>query len=473
MSSFEGSAPLPWESKPVSTLLRLASPIAVSMISYSAMTLVGTAFVGRLGPAQLAGVGLAGVYVFALLCFAFGLFRGLKVLVSQAVGAGRAQDSGRFLAAGLVWALGLGFFVVLVSRGVAPLLTSLTATGEAGQFASTYLWIRTLAAPAVLAACALREVRQGLGDSRSSMISSVTANLVNAGLDVLFIVVLHYGVAGAAWAAVVGHVVDVGVLAFIHWRAGPKMTKPSRGDLRAVWSLGLPIAVQFMLEVGSFALVSALLAGMGDLEIASHQVALNLIQFSFLPAIALGEAGSVLVGQAVGAGKEHAVLGLSRLAMKLAIGYAGVCSLLFVVFGPFILRLFTPDETLRHATMQLLYIGAAFQLADGAAITARSSLRGTGDVRYAAWTGIVLSWVCLPPLTLLLGKHLGWGARGGWTAIFVEVAFGAALYWRRLVSMEWQKSVASARAIREGAGMTGMTVPDALEMTLPEPPDRQ
>ena len=63
------------------------------MLSYSIMTLVDTLFVGRLGASALAGVGLGGVAAFTVLCFGFGLLRGVKILVSQAVGAGRTTSS--------------------------------------------------------------------------------------------------------------------------------------------------------------------------------------------------------------------------------------------------------------------------------------------------------------------------------------------------------------------------------------------
>src|SRR5438874_6563594 len=82
---------LPWEDNLIAELLRLAWPIAVSTLSYSIMTLVDTLLVGHLGPAPLAGVGLGGTAAFALLCFSFGLLRGGKTLVSQAVGAGHAH----------------------------------------------------------------------------------------------------------------------------------------------------------------------------------------------------------------------------------------------------------------------------------------------------------------------------------------------------------------------------------------------
>src|SRR5688572_32600747 len=129
------SAPreLPWIERPMAELRRLSWPIAVSMLSYSAMTLVDTIFVGQLGPAALAGVGMGGVVSFALVVFSMGLLRGVKVLVSQAVGAGRPERAADFLAAGLVLALGLGVLTVLAGQLVALLLPRLAASAEAGE----------------------------------------------------------------------------------------------------------------------------------------------------------------------------------------------------------------------------------------------------------------------------------------------------------------------------------------------------
>ena len=80
---------LAWAAKPLPELVRLSWPITVSMLSYSVMTLADTLIVGRLGSAQLAGIGLGGIAAFAIICFSMGLLRSTKVLVSQAVGAGQ------------------------------------------------------------------------------------------------------------------------------------------------------------------------------------------------------------------------------------------------------------------------------------------------------------------------------------------------------------------------------------------------
>ena len=89
MNSESQREKLRWKHKPIPELVRLAWPIAVSMLSYSVMTLVSTLFVGRLGANALAGVGLGGVAAFGLIVFGFGLLRSVKVVVSQATGAGR------------------------------------------------------------------------------------------------------------------------------------------------------------------------------------------------------------------------------------------------------------------------------------------------------------------------------------------------------------------------------------------------
>src|SRR5215211_6280651 len=118
---------LSWTDRPGRALLRLAWPITVSMVSFSAMTLASTAFVARVGADELAGVGLAGVIGFTLVCFGIGLLRGAKTLVSQAVGANRRDRIPELVGAALALALVFGALALVVGQLIAPLLVSLSA----------------------------------------------------------------------------------------------------------------------------------------------------------------------------------------------------------------------------------------------------------------------------------------------------------------------------------------------------------
>ena len=141
-SSSSSSESLRWAEKPGRELLRLAWPITVSMVSFATMTLTSTAFVAHIGADELAGVGLAGVVGFALVCFGIGLLRGAKTLVSQAVGAGRRDRIPELLGAAIALAVALGVTASIAGQLVAPLLAALSASPRAGHFAAQYLAIR-------------------------------------------------------------------------------------------------------------------------------------------------------------------------------------------------------------------------------------------------------------------------------------------------------------------------------------------
>lgn len=449
-TALESESPLPstitWSASPGRELARRAWPIAVSTLSYSAMTLVGAAFVARVGAAEVAGVGLASVAVFTLLCFAIGALRGAKTLIAQALGAGRPDDVDRYLGVALLFALGWGVITTVLAEAAAPLLALLAKDPAQGLHAATYLRLRALAAPLVLCAVAMRETRWAEGDSRGPMRATVAGNLVNASLDFLLIIVLDLGVTGAGLASVAGTAVELAMLAVPMW---PRIRKVAwrPAYARALWKQGAPTGVQFVLEVGAFMVLSLVVAQMGPADGAAHQLVLQLSHVSFLPAHALAEAASVLVGQAVGAGQLGLVRPVARRALQLGAGYAALCTVGFVLLGgPMARALGASHGAVFDATRTLIHIAALFLIADAANVIARGVLRGVGDAVYPAFVGVVTAWVVTPPLAAALGLGLGWGAAGGWLGLTLEIFVGAAILWRRLAREDWRAPALATRA---------------------------
>ncbi len=433
---------LPWRHRPFPELVRLAWPIAVSTLSYSVMTLVGTLFVARLGASALAGVGLGGVASFMVLCFGFGALRAVNVLVAQAVGAGDRPRARRWLWAGIWTALVLGVVMLVAGQLLASVLHHLAASEAAGHHAQVYVSVRLLSAPALMLFVALREHRYGLGETRTPMLASLLGNVANITFDWLFIVQLHWGVVGAAWATVIGHGLEAGLLIVLAARDRLWPVRVRWAELRQLLEIGAPTGAQFWMEVGSFGLLTTIIASLGDVQLAAHQIALQVVHFAVLPAMALGEAGAVLAGQAVGAGEVRLVRRVARLAVLGAVAYNAACTLVVVIGGQLITSAFTSDGALSRVTVSLLWMSSAFLVADGAAVVARGVLRGTGDVRFPAVVGIACAWMCTPPLTWLLGRWLGLGALGGWIGLSLEIALAAGILWWRLERAGW---LASAR----------------------------
>ncbi|MGE0791643.1 MAG: MATE family efflux transporter [Sandaracinaceae bacterium] len=436
---------LPWRHRPFPELVRAAWPIAVSMLSYGVMTLVDTLFVGRLGASALAGVGLGGVSLFFDICFGMGALRGVKVLTSQAVGANKPELGRTWLGAGAIMMVAIALGSVAAGMLVASQIHHVADSAAAAGHAAVYLVIRALATPIVMMFVLVREYRYGLGDTRSPMVASVTGNLANIALDAVFVLGLDMGVAGVALATALAQLLELSVLLVIARKdLSPRM--PTRAQLAELWRIGWPTGLQFQLELGSFALLTAIVASMGDVQLAAHQIALQVLHLSFLPTAALSEAAGMLAGQAVGAGRVRLVRVVARYALMGSAAYTGICTIILIVFGRLIASAFTDDPALLSATVSLLWIASLFQVADGAAIAARGVLRGVGDVKFPASVGIVAAWVCTPPMAWLLGHEAGLGALGGWIGLSVEIIACALIFWWRLERLGWIGHAKRARA---------------------------
>jgi MATE family multidrug resistance protein len=453
MFAASSSIDFSWSDRPGRTLLGLAWPITISMISFSTMTLVSTAFVAHVGADELAGVGLAGVVGFALVCFGIGVLRGAKTLVSQAIGAGRRDRIPSLLGAAVSLAAALGIAALVAGRLVAPLLAALSASPRAGAFAAQYLRIRSLGAPLVLLYAALREARYGEGDTKAPMRASLVANGVNIALDALFIVGLHWSVRGAAISTICANATELALLA-IPMRRRIAAMQWSRRALRDVWAQGLPNGLQFVMEVGVFLILTVLVAGMSAVDAAAHQMVLHLINVSFLPAHSLAEAAAVLVGQSVGGDRDELVPRVARRALQLGAGYAATCVVAFAVFGgAFAHALAGSDAALGARAETLLHVGLVFLVADASNVIARGVLRGAGDVTYAAVVGIATSWLTTPVFTWLLGISMGLGVVGGWIGLAAEIIIGATLFWLRVWRGGWRPAAARSRRVIGGTAV--------------------
>jgi multidrug resistance protein, MATE family len=428
---------LHWEQKPTKQLVDVGWPLAVSMLSYAVMTLADTFFVGKLGSSELSAVGLGGTASWAVLCFSFGLFRGTKVLVSQAVGAENTAKINRVLGASLALGAVLSLLTWLVAWGVAQSLPWLTPNIRTGDMCQSYFSIRLVATPILFIFAPMRECCYGQSDSKSPMLASLLANLVNILGDYLLIWVLNMGVDGAAIATAIAHCVELLVLVWVQKKVRFGLHDFRIEDLKELWRMGFPTGLQFLLEMGAFAIMTAMLSRLGDVSMGAHVIALQVIHFSFLPAVAIGEAASILVGQAIGANRWYWVHRLAHTSLWISLAYNCLCSFTLWLGARPIAAVFSNDPAVITQTTHLLWVAGVFLLFDSVNIVARSVLRGTGDVLIPAYLAIISAWLCTPPLTWLLAYHFKLGALGGWLALSAEIVLASALLWHRLWANYW------------------------------------
>jgi len=424
----------------------LAWPIMVSMLSYTAMSVVDTLFVGQLGTAPLAAVGASASIVHLVMAFPHGLLGGVRVRVAHATGAGASADARSAAWQGIWLALGLGLLAAASAPVCAVSVAWMGVSDEVAVLGGEYIYVRVLGAPVVLMSTALSAWFQGRGETRVPMVATVLGNLVNIGLDPVLIFgigpVPALGVAGAALATVFGFSVMVVTQAAVAARQLLRQPQSlARRPLAAIWRVGAPQGLQYTLDVGSFTVFAAMLAHAGDAHLAAHVVVVRIVLVSFLPCHALGQASGVLVGQFLGADDPGRARRAVRLATVQSVVIMVAMGLLFVAVPDALIGVFGAEAQVRALARQVLLLYAVVQVLDAVAVVGLGSLAGAGDTRFVLVVTVGLAWLVKVPLAWSLSVGLNLGVLGAWLGLAGEFALLAVLVTLRLRGQAWLRQL--------------------------------
>jgi len=423
-------------------LARLAVPLALAAAAQSLMGVVDTAVVGRAGPAALAGTGLGNILFFAVSVLGMGLMMGLDPLVSQAFGAGDAPRARHLLWQGGWLSLGVGMALALPLVFAPLLLVPGGIEPAVAAQAAGYLWARLPGLPALLFFFASRAYLQSAGSARAVLASAVLANVANFLLDLLLVfggasypdwtgplrLVPALGAAGSGIATTIATFLQG---AYLAWAAGtvgargPFSRRPVRRELEAALRVGLPVGLHMGAEVGIFALVGFFAGRLGTVPLAAHQIAIALASFSFNAAVGIGNAGSVRVGWAVGAGDRAAARRSGLTAFGAGAAFMSLWGLAFLAFPGAFSRLMSDDPAIVAVAAPLLRVAGVFQLSDGIQAVGAGVLRGAGDTRFTFVANMVGHWALGLPAALVLGLALGGGVTGLWWGLCAGLTFVA------------------------------------------------
>ena len=439
-------------------VLALAWPVVVSMLSHTATSVVDTIFVGparhgaprrrRIGPRWPSCWPRRSPWDCWAAC---GCRRPTTTEPATPPPCGGWPGRGLWL--GLLLG-GLGATLVPLGEVLWPLLG---ADAAVSAQAAPYFTVRVLGLSSVTLVAALAGWLQGRGDTRTPMVAALLANGLNLALDPLLIFgwgpVPAYGVGGAAAATVFSQAVGG---AFLVWRvfsvelpslgggstgaAHTSAVPPWRPDLallRRVWRVGAPMGVQWLLDVGAFAVFASVLASVGAVHLAAHVIAIRICSVSFLPGHALGQAAGVLVGQSLGAGRPEGAREAFAAAARLAVWVMLVWAVVFVLWPGPLIQVFGAETAVAEVVEGLLILAAAFQVFDAVAMTSFGSLSGAGDTRFTLAASVVMSWTVKLPLGWYLAVPVGLGAVGAWAGLTLEVMVWALVGWLRVRGNRW------------------------------------
>ena len=429
-------------------LLRLAIPVVLAELGWMAMGIVDTIMVGPLGPEAIGAVGVGSGVFTGIAVFGMGVLLGLDTLVSHSYGAGDERDCRRWLLHGLVLALLLaipmmGALVIIIGQlghiGLHPSVQTLVLP---------YFRVIVWSLIPLLGYAAGRRYLQGVSTVGPVAFALVSANLVNVVANWMLIYgrlgAPALGVAGAAWATVIARIFMFAVIAAAvlyrdrarGWQPWREAWGVQRWRLTRLLRLGLPAAAQVTLEVGVFAAATVLAGRLAPVELAAHQIALNIAAFVFMVPLGASSAGAVLVGQALGRRDPRGAARAGWTTIATISALMLLIAITFIAVPVPLLSVFSRDPLILALGSRLLLVAALFQLFDGLQAVATGVLRGLGDTKTAMVANLVGHWAFGLPAGYWLCFSVGWGVVGLWVGLSIgltSVGLVLLIVWARRI----------------------------------------
>ncbi|WP_327679002.1 MATE family efflux transporter [Kitasatospora sp. NBC_00458] len=418
-------------------ILALAVPAFGALVAEPLFLMADSAVVGHLGTAQLAGVGVAS----AALTTATGVFVFLAyattAAVARRIGAGDRRAAVQQGIDGIWLALLLSAGVVVLTLLLAPWTAELLgASPTAAPYAVTYLRISALGIPAVLMVMAATGVLRGLQDTRTPLLVAVVGFTANLGLNVGLVYGAGLGVAGSAWGTVLAQTGMAAAYLYVVVRGARReraSLRPDAAGIRACAKAGGPLMVRTLSLRAILMIATAVAAGLGDDQMAAHQIAMTVFLFIAFALDAIAIAGQAIIGRYLGAGDVPGARAATRRMIEWGVGAGVLLGLLVVVARPLYVPLFTPDPQVQAQLDTALLLLALCQPVAGLVFVLDGVLMGAGDGPYLAWamlgtlavfapaalavpasgTGLAGLWWAMNLFMLVRGGFLTWRARSG------------------------------------------------------------
>lgn len=388
-------------------IIALALPTFGQLIAEPTFILIDTAIVGHIGDAALAGLSIGSTIILTAVGLCIFLAYSTTAQVAHLLGAGRRREGlqagidGLWLALSIGTVLGLGLFAA-----AEPLCRALGGQGEVLEQAVTYTRAIVLGAPGMLMVYAANGIFRGLQKIRITLIAAVGGAVVNTALDVLFVIVLNWGIAGSGVATLVAQWfmgLFLVIPAILWSRADGASLRPRLAGIAAAGGDGLPLFIRTLAIRAAMVTTVACAARMGTAVLAGFQAVNSSWNFAMNMLDSVGIAGQTLVATTLGAGSVQQARRLTRATGRVGLVTGAVIGTAFAVVGLFAGHFFSPTPNIQTLiAVGMVTMGIFFPL-QGWMMAIDGILIGARDYRYLAGT-CTLTAVVYVTLILILAN---------------------------------------------------------------------
>ena len=430
-------------------LISFSLPLMVSGILQLAFNAVDIIVVGRFSGSQaLAAVGSTTALINVFTNLFIGISLGANVLAARFYAAGKDREMSETVHTSITLALISGIMMAVIGVLLAKWALEIMGTPDdvIGQSA-LYMRIYFMGMPFFMLYDFGASILRSIGDTRRPMYALIVSGVVNVILNLLFVVVFHMGVAGAALATLISRVFcAVVVLAQLRQDRQPIVVRdylkirPDFRMIRRILSIGIPSGVEnSMFQLGKLAIQSSV-STLGTVAIAAQAMTSILENLNGIAAIGVGVGLMTIVGQCIGAGrKDEAVYYIKKLCMIAEVILIISCLSVFVLTKPITILGGMEKESADMCIHMTMWITIVKPLVWIMAFIPGYGMRAAGDVKFSMLTSCTTMWLCRFCLSVFMIRIVGVGAMGVWIGMFSDWTLRGIIFSWRFHSRKWLK----------------------------------
>jgi putative MATE family efflux protein len=436
-------------------IISMAWPSIAEQVLEMMVGIVSMMFMGSLGNAAVAAVGMVTTLMNFIQTVFAGLSIGTTVIIARVTGEGNTAEAKRTLVQSIYMAIVAGFLLMIAGRAFsAPIIRFFmgAADAEVMDLGSAYFGIILFNLPCLVLDIIVSGAMRGAGDVKPPMIITGGVNILNIFLNfvlifgVPFLGIPAMGVRGSAIAVTVSRIAGVTVRVLVLYRYKRlRLRLTFRDDYRLrpalmkrVINIGVPGFIEQAVVQGGFVALQVIVVSMGTVAMAAYQIGLNINAIVFFPIFGFAIANTTLVGQSLGERDYQKAHSYAYESLKLAIVLAFALGVLTFSFAPQLAMLYTTDpETIREAAVIVCVFGVLEPLLAVLNVCS-ATLKAAGDIKYVMITSFIGLWLLRVLPAFALDRLLGWGLNAICVAIFLDFSLRSLMYLLRMNKGTWK-----------------------------------
>ena len=425
-------------------IFTLSIPVIIENVLQTLLGTVDTYFAGTINDNAIAAISVTNLIINIFITFFTAISIGTSALISRNFGKKDLDKVNLVMNQSIILGLILGFLTGIINLIFNKQILIISgSTKEVLDYAIPYYIVVVVPSVFLCLSLILSSCLRSVKDTKTPMIATTIANILNIILNFIFIK-LNLGIVGLGLATTISRIINMLIL-LIKLKKGSSGVKLSiqsfeidKKIISSIIKIGGPAGMEkLIMRIGQL-VYSSMIISIGVSTYVAHNIAGTIESYTYVPAMGFGVATATLVGISLGENNIKKAKNLVFLSDIIATICMLIIGLIFFIFAPNLASIFTDTKKIQDMVVTVLRLIALFQPFAALTQIFTSALQGAGDTKFPMYATLIGIWVCRVGLGYLLGAKLGLGLLGVWIGYALDLTIRGILLLKRFLKGNWQ-----------------------------------